>query len=683
MTIAPERDGVSLAARARQALSGEAVRSALRFSAAILVADAACVGLVGDHATAIFGSFAVIAMLYFCDFDGSIAERSWAYTAVWAVSIVGIVAGTALASSTLASVIAATLVAAILAFLRVFRGLIARSSVAVQLPFLMCLLLPAQFSTLLDSLACWTIGCAVSLGASHLIFPRHRSGKVRGALSTWCASMATLTPLVVETSAARDAAVAHTISTSESSLIELLSEGSRWPGVLSRRLRALTEMALEALGVTLLVERIKTDDGEGAAHGRRLAGVTAEAFTHAALVVADAEPPGRVVDVGNVRQSDVDQVATWSLAGFASSVDQTLASLRRYHVVRVLSMASDEMQRLAMRSEGSDVVPPSVGLADLATPAQVVRSGLSGRSIWLRDALCAGLGLGASVFIAREIGIAHGFWVALAALSLLATASTPTQSSRAAWPAVGGAVVGMLLGVGLLVMNPSAGVLVVVLVGAAFVSRWRSFYGPFGAQASFSFLAIVTVSLMNWPPTIQNATVRFVDVAIGIAVALVATVLVFPRGPAKIVENARQAAMAAGDELLLAMRHFGADLTTERQERSALRAQAATSAFGYRDFALEVGDLVSPDSTFALTMMWLRGVITGSDALEQIADHLLEPAGQPSLLAHLAASPGATAASVSSAIRRSPPRTLDEVRVVVGSLWAAEWLDLLDTSRPA
>ena len=682
MTTDLSRDSESLVVRSRHVLSGEAVRSAVRFSVALLIADAVCVAVVGDHATALFGSFAVIAMLYFCDFDGSITERSVAYVAVWAVSVGGILVGTALAGSTLASVIAATLVAAILAFVRIFRGFIARSSVAVQLPFLMCLLLPAQFSTLLSSIACWTIGSAVALVASHLIFPRHRRGKVRGELSAWCSSMATLCPLVVETSLGQDDKVHLTIESCESSLLELLGEGSRWPGVLSRRLRALTEMALEALGVTLLVDSIKIDDFASTAKGKTLAGVTQEAFDHAAGVVSATEPPGRAIDVASVRRADVDRISTWALTSFRSSVDDTISALRRYHVVRVLSMASDEMQRLAMRSVGSEVESPSVGLADVATPAQVLRGGLSGRSIWLRDALCAGLGLGASVWIAREIGIAHGFWVALAALSLLGTATTPDQSSRAAWPAVGGAVVGMLLGVGLLLFRPSAGVLVIVLVAAAFVARWRSFYGPFGAQASFSFLAIVTVSLMNWPPTIQTATVRFVDVAIGIGVAVLATVLVFPRGPARMVEKARHSAIDAADGLLSSMRELGVDVGAERQSRSERRSQTAAAAFRYRDVALEVGDTLGPGSTLAETMMWLRGVITGSDAFEQIEDHLLEPAGHPSLLVNCDARPGGVAASVSSKVSASPPESIDQVRVVIGSLWAAEWLDLLDASRP-
>lgn len=378
MTTDLARDSESLVVRSRHVLSGEAVRSAVRFSVALLIADAVCVAVVGDHATALFGSFAVIAMLYFCDFDGSITERSVAYVAVWAVSVGGILVGTALAGSTLASVIAATLVAAILAFVRIFRGFIARSSVAVQLPFLMCLLLPAQFSTLLSSIACWTIGSAVALVASHLIFPRHRRGKVRGELSAWCSSMATLCPLVVETSLGKDDKVPLTIESCECSLLELLGEGSRWPGVLSRRLRALTEMALEALGVTLLVDSIKIDDFASTAKGKTLAGVTQEAFEHAAGVVSATEPPGRAIDVASVRRADVDRISTWALTSFRSSVDDTISALRRYHVVRVLSMASDEMQRLAMRSVGSEVESPSVGFADVATPAQVLRGASRG-----------------------------------------------------------------------------------------------------------------------------------------------------------------------------------------------------------------------------------------------------------------------------------------------------------------
>ena len=132
--------------QATRLLRGAAMRSATRFTLALVVTTITCVSIFGDSSLCLFGSFAVIGALYFCDFEGTAASQTLAYGALWAVSLTGIIIGVVIAQSTVASVIAATLVASTLAFFRVFRGMVARSSLGVQLAFLMCLLLPAQFT---------------------------------------------------------------------------------------------------------------------------------------------------------------------------------------------------------------------------------------------------------------------------------------------------------------------------------------------------------------------------------------------------------------------------------------------------------------------------------------------------------------------------------------------------------
>ena len=657
-------------------LRGAATRSATRFTLALVVTTAICVFIFGDSSLCLFGSFAVIGALFFCDFEGTAASQSLAYGALWAASLAGILLGTVIAQSTVASVIAATLVASTLAFLRVFRGMVARSSLGVQLAFLLCLLLPAQLSDLWQYLCCWSIGSAVSLLAALLLFPRHHGGKVRDQLARWCTAMGSLAVALVKP--ANNAAERAAVDDAESVLFELLAEGARWPGVLSRRLRSLTEMALGALGTTVVLEQVKDQDVAGDSSGSTLAVATQSAFDRAATaVVHRGGGSGELIPVDAVRHQDLEEVIFWTQQHLSADASSVLAQLETHHAVRVLSIASDEMQRLATASEGQVVAPAEIGMADVDSASQIVRENLSTNSFWLRDALRSGLALGGAVAIARILGISHGVWVALAALVLLQSSSTPNESQREGAKVVIGSVAGMLLGAGLLSIDASARMLVVVLVLSAFWARRQSFFGAFGAQASFSFFAIVNMSVLNWPPDIQTATLRFEDVAIGIGVAAVATVLVFPRGPSSMLAAARGEALAAADQLMGSMAGWVVSAEHDPASLRALRNQSAAASFRYRDLALEVGGALEPGSDIARTLIWLREVITGADILESIGNAISDDATRDLVKQLLGTTPRHRQATVERAVLADPARYAREPRAVVAALWTAQWLDQL------
>ena len=656
-------------------LRGAAMRSATRFTLALVVTTITCVSIFGDSSLCLFGSFAVIGALYFCDFEGTAASQTLAYGALWAVSLTGIIIGVVIAQSTVASVIAATLVASTLAFFRVFRGMVARSSLGVQLAFLMCLLLPAQFTDLWRYLCCWSIGSAVSLVAALVLFPRHHGGKVRDQLARWCTAMGSLAAALVKP--ANNDKERAAVDDAESVLFELLAEGARWPGVLSRRLRSLTEMALGALGTTVVLEQVKEQDVAGDPSGATLASATQSAFDLAATEVVHRGASDALIPVDAVRHHDLGEVITWTGTHLGGDPSSVLAQLETHHALRVLSIASDEMQRLATASEGHAVAAAEIGMADVDSAPQIVRQNLSRNSFWLRDALRSGIALGGAVAIARILGISHGVWVALAALVLLQSSSTPNESQRQGVKVVIGSIAGMLLGAALLSIESSARILIVALVLSAFWTRRQSFYGPFGAQASFSFFAIVNMSVLNWPPDIQTATVRFEDVAIGIAVAAIATVLVFPRGPASMLAAARTEALGAADRLMGSMAEWVVAVDRDPASLRALRDASAAASFRYRDLALEVGGALEPGSDLARTLIWLREVVTGADILESIGGEIDDDATR-ALVGHLlGAAPQHRQSTVEGAVLADPTRYSQEPQAVVAALWTAQWLDQL------
>ena len=144
--------------------------SSIRFAVTITVVDLLAVRLFPAQGIALFASMAVVAALYFLDFDGSWRERLSGYAIATGVGIAGIVTGVFVESPVFA-VVTAFLVAFGFGLARVLRGYVARSTIGVQLAFLLCLLTPSTSADLGSFIAAWALGSVFSVIAALTIFP--------------------------------------------------------------------------------------------------------------------------------------------------------------------------------------------------------------------------------------------------------------------------------------------------------------------------------------------------------------------------------------------------------------------------------------------------------------------------------------------------------------------------------
>jgi uncharacterized membrane protein YccC len=178
------------------------------------------------------------------------------------------------------------------------------------------------------------------------------------------------------------------------------------------------------------------------------------------------------------------------------------------------------------------------------------RSHASLRSTWFINAARGSLALAIAVAVADVGSLQHGFWVVLAALSVLRTNAISTGST--ALRALLGTAIGFVVGAALLVAIGSASAalwaaLPIAVLLAAYAPGTVSFAV---GQAAFTVTVAVLFNLLV-PTGWKVGVVRIEDVALGSIVSVAVGSLLWPRGMAAVV----------GDDLADAYRRGAAYLS--------------------------------------------------------------------------------------------------------------------------
>ena len=181
-------------------------------------------------------------------------------------------------------------------------------------------------------------------------------------------------------------------------------------------------------------------------------------------------------------------------------------------------------------------LPPTGAADSVLSEYEVTRVSVSAtlikNSAIARNALRTGVGLAAAVALVQILPVQHGFWVVLGALSVLRTSALATGSN--VLRSVVGTAVGFLVGALIIIAigtNEIAlwTVLPIAVFGAAYIPKVISFAA---GQAAFTVF-IVTLFNVLGPSGWKIGLVRVEDVAIGCAVAVVAGIVMWPRGVAE------------------------------------------------------------------------------------------------------------------------------------------------------
>jgi uncharacterized membrane protein YccC len=662
------------------------LRSAIRFAVALAAADAIGLAVFGSGARVLFCSFAAVSLAFFCDFDGSASERLVSNLAATAIGLGGLALGGLVAPSVPVSVLATFIVGFGFSFARVFRGFVARSAVGLQLAFLLAVVLPSSSHQLASCVASWALGCAVTTVVLMVLLPRHHSGQVRRGLSDWCRAAERLVRVGADSGQA--AAVLAELRSDMDHLIDLSLGMQEWPGSFSPHKRALNSMFVTAESATTGFERSGSSALGPDDHGGDLATATAEAFHRAGELVElrDGAGPDLVVGLEDQRTLDLAATELWTAELLRGSPTNAVSALARHHALRVMSIVADVMWRLSLISRGSSAEEPELGTSYDEAVLRLVKSNLTFRSIWFRNGLRAGFGTAAAVLVARETGVAHGFWVVLAALALINVTFTGDGARSFAAQAVAGTTLGVLGGIALVALRPGFLAFLILVPVVAFLTKVVVDRGIIWLQAMFSLFVIVNTSLLGWPPSIRTATVRLTDVLLGLGVAVLVTLVIFPRGLRRFLARSSSEAVAAVDLLM----NEGLELLVspaadrERFRRSRVRCVEQVQRFeGALEAVFHAVSTRSPNLVrYKRAESWMRQGLIAAEVFESL--HGLEGAAidDPALVSAMAKDVGERIAAIDAWARQHAASLAETPHRLICAVWASLWMDQLDTDRP-
>ena len=526
----------------RSRITGWTLRSAFRFAAAIVVADALLLFAFGPGTPVTLGSLAVIILLYMLDYAGSLHQRVVGFTIAWLSGLVTLALGAALSQTLALAVIGALVVSSGFAFARVLRGFTARAAVALQGPFFLALIDKVTFAELPDMLAAWTLGSAVAIVAGLFLWPNRPLERIRASLATW---LSTASATVSAPQAGNPAAVisTHQLGEATESVLAAVRRQSM-PGAVGPRQRALAEMvdstrwsfpAFEALAAAQARNPDCEDERLGTTADPLLQESASALWLAADAVLGKQDPDAVVPDLATDRERDLDDM-----------IDASATALNRHYPVRLISIIAMRMLWLSGRSSGIQYPKPDLGGREI-TPIQLIRLNLVRNSIWPANALRTGVSSAVCVFLVSVLGLQHGLWVLLAALGVTQVTFSGTASGASSVRVAAGSVAGVLVaGLGPLI-NPGHLVFAILLPFAAFLAVIGTAIGPFTAQFLYTPFTLINLASLEWATQRDMELVRLENVALGVAVAALFALAVFPFGLSK--QLARQGRRATDRSL--------------------------------------------------------------------------------------------------------------------------------------
>ncbi|CAJ1586576.1 FUSC family protein [[Mycobacterium] wendilense] len=535
----PERDALRRAARA-----------------GLMIPAAAAVGfLVGTGETPMYAIFGSIALLITADFPGNRPGRAVSYAGLGLIGAALITLGTWVTPHAWLAVATMFVLGAVITF----AGVLSTAIAAGQRATLMTFVLPVCTPTgpIDDRLLGWGIALAVCVPAALFVFPPRHHDDLRRHAAHVCA---TLADRLEGRASARD------LNTAMNTLYAHYLDGDFRPVGLTAGSRALVRV-VDDLGWLTDRTRDETAATLGVMAGPsvrvlracdrllRITRVADRAASRAELDAALAElrsvARGRYrEDVAEVLRSDCDESAI--VVGARLLQRRTFGATVMTTGRVIAGAAAADARPVLMRVLGRQLPETGAAVRVLSETQAVttIPSGyLATRATVVRSSLRTGLGLAAAVATTHLFPVEQGFWVVLAALSVLR--STALTTGTKVFRAVSGTVAGFVIGAVLIeLLGVEPAVLWVALPVVAFVAAYVPEIASFAAgQAAFTMLVLIVFNLIN-PTGWQVGLVRIEDIVVGGVVGLVVSLLLWPRGSGRAVSAAIDAAFVVGTRYL-------------------------------------------------------------------------------------------------------------------------------------
>lgn len=644
---------------------------AIRFAVTLIAVNLAALAIFGGGPAPTFASFSVVASLYFLDFDGSARERIGAYAISTVFGLAGIGIGLAVANDIVAVCITALAVGFVFAAARAFRGFIARAFVGVQLAFVLTVVTSNPQAHALQLINAWIFGAVASIIAAMVLFPRHHSGVLRRALSEWCNAAADLA-----VTASRGEQFDLTPVAKAYEQLQNIDRTHFIAGLWSPRTRALAEMTRGAQQLTSYISERETGQVRSDADMALFADI-AGALRSAAKTVLPHAVPNEDVDMVRARHEHTDAVIALATSHpGAEAVD--LAS--RAIDARVASFAAESIQNLAAVSRGARG-RVSADPAESSSNALRARSVFSADSVWLFNGIRTGIALSAALLIAHIMGLEHGVWVVMATLSLISITQTARGTTSNALTTMIAVTAGVLISVVVLKLHLPWIPMVCVVFIAALLAKWFFFNSVFAGQMSYTPFAILNVVMLSWPSPNGLAAVRLEDIAIGLLVAVGATLLAFPSGMKRLLSTSWRDASNVIDTAIATSTHewvHGARSSAKARQQATVALDLYTDAVD----AVQV-DHTSPNTLGVLCAkrdQWLalsEFFLSGVGAFERRRDGRPLPTGLQQAIDSISVRTGGAV----DAVKRASDT--DDVEALVLASWAATGIDILHTRLPS
>lgn len=507
--------------------------------------------------TTMFAIFGAVALLVVVDFPGNRSARAVAYAGLGFNGAVLITLGTLLSPHPWLAVPAMFVIGVLVTFSGVLSEIIAAGQRSTLMTFVLPVCTPA--GPVPDRLLGWAVAWAIAVPAALFLLPPTHHDDLRKHAAQVCRLLA---------ARLEGSATAQELSDAMEVLGDNflgadfrpvgLTAGSRALVRVVDDLRWLCDRATDATG-SLLAEtrapaiRVLNDCARVLSTPREQGRDRYRADLAEALTAHREATRGRYREDIELIQGEPDDL-------LAVATGRKLLRLRTFSACigatgRVIGWAADADARPVWARVLGRRLPASGNLDRVLSESQAMSAIPSGfvatRAVVLQNSLRTGIGLAVAVAVVHLFPLQHGFWIAMASLSVLRSSAltTGTRVVRA----VGGTAIGFLLGtvvIHLIGANPVLLwlVLPIVAFGSAYVPDVFSFVA---GQAMFTMLVLTIYNLIS-PAGWRVGLIRLENVLVGAAVGIVVSLLLWPRGSAAVVQRTLESARTAGTRYLTA-----------------------------------------------------------------------------------------------------------------------------------
>jgi hypothetical protein len=630
-----------------------ATRRAARTAVVMPALFAFCAEVIESPVVATFAAFGAFAMLLLVDFPGTTLQRIRAQVQLAVAWLVLVSLGTLAGQSAWTATAATVVVGFAVLFSGVVSSVLAVASTSLLLAFILSVATPAPLSMLPDRLAGVSLAAAAAVLAVWLLWPRPAVDPLGAPAARVCRAAAM--QLRAE---ARDTVEVCALKTREAAT--LIDELRRTftatpyrPTGLSTGSRALVRLVDELTWLSAILGEFSPATAQGAASDPDSSEVHFAAATvldlSAELLADPKVAPDRLATAAEALRNAVAALEEGAVArlpsayatveepGTAGFLGSLNVSFRAQEIAfGVLLIAQNvEIARAADQRRWMDRLlgrEPRSLTGPLVSAAERAAAHLEPHSVWLHNSIRGAAALAIAVAVANVTGVQHAFWVVLGALSVLR--SNALNTGHNAYRAIGGTVVGSLVGAGLLVLiGENTVALWILLPIAVLVAGIAPAAVSFATgQAAFTVTLVILFNIAQ-PEGWSLILFRIEDIALGCAVSLLVGLLFWPRGASAAVGKALAEAYVDSAHYLVSVVGYAVSCcvpgsrpaTPQDSRRTAAAARRLDDAF--RTYLAERGAKPVPLSEMTALVTGVVGVRLAADAVVELWERYA--GGQP------------------------------------------------------